>query len=63
MTMLEHALADKEQDLVDEEAAHETSRSNDEAEWEKNRKQMQEHIEELGTAIREKVEAIEELES
>lgn len=63
MTMLEHALADKEQDLVDEEELHQTSRSNDEAEWEKNRKQMQEHIEELGAAIREKVEAMEELES
>lgn len=63
MTMLEHALADKEQDLVEQEAQHSDRRSDDEAQWEKTRKEMQEHIEELGTAIREKVAALEELEA
>lgn len=63
MTMLEHALADKEQDIVEQDEKHLTERSEDEAEWQKTRNQMQEHIEELGTAIREKVAAIEELEA
>lgn len=63
MTMLEHALADKEQDLEEQSAEHDEKRSEDEAQWEKNRRELQDHVEELGAAIKEKVAAIEELEA
>ena len=33
ITMLEHALADKEKDMVDQESEHLTARSGDQEEW------------------------------
>lgn len=63
MAMLEHALTDKEHEVAEQAADHAEKSSADEAEWEKNRATMQEHIEELGTAIQEKVRAMEELEA
>lgn len=62
VTMLEKALEDKEQDLAEQEQDNMTKRSDDEAQWEKTRAQMQEHIDELGSAIKEKVDAIDQLE-
>lgn len=40
MTMLEHALADKEQDIAEQAAEHHEKSSNEEAQWEKNRAEM-----------------------
>lgn len=40
ITMLEHALNDKEQDLAEEAADHLTKRSDDEAKWQNDRKEL-----------------------
>lgn len=62
ITMLEHALNDKEQDLAEEAADHLTKRSDDEAKWQNDRKELQDHIDELKGAIEEKLSQIDELE-
>jgi len=53
--MLEAALADREEDLAEEAADHLTKRSDDEAKFANERKEMQEHIDELKGAIQEKL--------
>jgi chromosome segregation ATPase len=61
--MLEHALADKEEDMAEQASDNLEKRSEEEAQWETNRREMQGHIDELSTAIQEKVQAMQDLET